>query len=131
MSDIIFIHQLKVDIIIGIFPWEQQQKQPVLIDLEIGTDIRRAALSKKIKDTVDYAQVATRITDFVANKKFQLLETLAEEIAQLLFVEFKIERLKLQLAKPLAILNAKQVGVIIERTSEYYQAENKHAEINA
>lgn len=128
MKDIIFIHQLKVETIIGIFPWEREQKQPVIIDLEITTNIRPAAVSKSIKDTIDYAQVAARVTDFVSNSQFQLLETLAEAIAQLLFTEFKITWLKLQLAKPLAVANAKQTGVIIERTAMHYQVhDSKHA----
>lgn len=113
--DKIFIHDLQIETIIGVLPHERTQKQPILINLEISTDIRPAAKSENVKDAIDYSAIAQRITEFVSQSKFQLLETLAEKIAEIVLTEFNVKQLRLQLSKPQAIANAKSAGVIIER----------------
>lgn len=111
----IFIRDLKIDAIIGVLPQERILPQPIFIDLEIVTDITEAAKTDDLKDVIDYAKIAQRITDFVSHSQFQLLETLAEKISELLFNEFNISHLLLQIAKPNAIANAKQAGIFLER----------------
>ncbi len=113
--DIIFIHELRIETIIGVHPWERDLRRTLLIDLELGADIRPAAAPDQLEDTLDYQTVARRIHDFAAGSDFQLVETLAERIAELLLREFAIPWLRLTLHKPGAPSSAKAAGVIIER----------------
>ena len=114
-TDIIYLNDLRIDTIIGIFDWERRVKQTISIDVEMATDIRRAALSDTIEDTLDYKAVAKRLIDFVAASEFQLVETLAERTAQLLLEEFAIPWVRLRINKTGAIRGARDVGVLIER----------------
>ena len=113
--DLVYIHELEIDTIIGIYDWEREQKQTVVINLEMGTDIRPAAVSEDIEKALDYKQVAKRLIAFVEPAEFLLIEAMAEQIAQLVMDEFKVPWLRLQLGKPGAVTGSKDVGVIIER----------------
>lgn len=113
--DIIFLHGLKVDCVIGVWDWERRIRQPVIIDLDLGFDIRRAAASDAIDDTLNYKAVAKRLQDFVGNSQFQLVETLAEQIAAILLKEFSLEWVRVRINKRGAVSGARDVGVIIER----------------
>jgi dihydroneopterin aldolase len=113
--DKIFIHALKTEAIIGIFDWERQVKQTVLVDIEISADIRKAALSDAIEDTLNYKRVAKRVLSFVEGSKFHLVETLAEHIAMLMLEEFGIAWVRISLSKPGAIRSSRDVGVVLER----------------
>lgn len=113
--DIVFIRELKVDTVVGIYDWERRIRQTVSLDLELGTDIRRAAGSDRIEDTLDYKSVAKRVAQFVAESRFQLVETLAEKVAELVMQEFGVPWLKVTLHKPGAVSGSKSVGVSIER----------------
>lgn len=113
--DIIFIHELPVETIIGVYPWERDSPQTLLLDLELGADIQPAARSDQLDDTLDYQVVARRINEFAAASTFQLVETLAERIAELLQQEFAVPWLRLTLRKVAAIPAAREVGIIIER----------------
>lgn len=115
--DIVYINDLKVETIIGIFDWERRVKQTVALNLEMATDVRKAAQSDDITDAVDYKAIAKRLLDFVGNSEFQLVETLAERICELLISEFQLKWVKLRLGKPGAVRYAADVGVIIERGS--------------
>lgn len=109
----ITIHELKIDTIIGVYAWERAIKQPVLFDIEFTIDNTIAATSDNIKDAYDYAAIAERVNQFVSNSNYQLIETLAERVAELLMTEFKISGLKLRLSKPTAIKNAKAVSITL------------------
>lgn len=113
--DIVFIRDLRIDTVIGIYDWERRIKQTLRLDLELGTDIAKAGVSDAIEDTLDYKAVAKRVIGFVEQSEFQLVETMAERIAGLLMEEFGIPWLRLTLGKPGAVRGAKEVGVIIER----------------
>jgi dihydroneopterin aldolase len=113
--DKIFIHALKTEAIIGIFDWERQVKQTVIVDIEISADVAKAALSDSIDDTLNYKRVAKRVLKFVEESKFHLVETLAEHIAMLLLEEFGIAWVGLSLSKPGAIRSSRDVGVTLER----------------
>ena len=106
--DLVYIHGLNIETIIGIFDWEREQKQTVTIDLEMGTDIRPAALSEDIDKALDYKQVAKRLIAFIEPAEFLLIETLAERIAQLVMEEFSVPWLKLQVGKPGAVTGGKR-----------------------
>ena len=116
--DIIFLRQLQIDTVIGIHDWEREIHQPLVLDLEMASDIRLAAQTDSITDALDYQAVAERLTEFVRNSSFQLVETLAEACAQIVLQEFGVRWLRLTVNKPDAIDNAQSVGVIIERGSE-------------
>ena len=113
--DIIFLHDLKVDTVIGIWDWERKIRQTVVIDLDMAADIRKAAASDRVEDTLNYKGVAKRIQQFVADSEFQLVETLAERIAGIVTDEFDVPWVRVRVAKPGAIRGAKDVGILIER----------------
>ena len=113
--DKIFLTELKVDTIIGIWEWERRIRQTVVIDLEMSADIAAAAATDDVADTLNYKSVAKRVQDFVAESSFQLVETLAERIAAIIRDEFGVAWVKVCVNKPGAIRSSKAVGVIIER----------------
>ena len=113
--DKIFIHALKTETIVGIFDWERQVKQTVVLDIEFSADIRKAALSDSIDDTLNYKGVAKRVLSFVEESSFHLVETLAEHIAMLLLQEFGVAWVRIALSKPGAIRSSRDVGVMLER----------------
>lgn len=115
IMDIIYISELKIETVIGIYDWERRVKQTICIDLEMGTDIAKAANSDQIDDTLNYKAVAKRLISFVESSEFELVEALAERIAEIVMTEFNVPWLKLRLAKPGAVRGSKDVGVIIER----------------
>lgn len=113
--DKIFLHGLKVDTVIGIWDWERKIRQTVVIDLEMSADIAKAAATDRVEDTLNYKLVAKRIQSFVADSSFQLVETLAERIAEIVRVEFEVEWVKVRVNKPGAIRGSRDVGILIER----------------
>jgi 7,8-dihydroneopterin aldolase/epimerase/oxygenase len=113
--DKIFIHALKTETIVGIFDWERHVKQTVVMDIEVSADIRKAAASDCIDDTLNYKGVAKRVLAFVDESSFHLVETLAEHIAMLILEEFGVSWVRLVLSKPGAIRNSRDVGVELER----------------
>ena len=115
MEDLIYIKDLRVQTIIGIFGWEREVRQEVSIDLEMTFDCKRAAKTDAIEDTIDYKKITKGIIKFVEESEFQLQETLAEGIADLVKNEYKVDSLKLRVSKPGALRHAEDVGVIIHR----------------
>ena len=114
--DIIYLSDLKIETIIGIYDWERKIKQTISIDLEMATDIRKAAEHDHIDFTLNYKEVAKRLISFVEQSDFQLVETLSEKIAEIILNEFNVSWLRLKLSKPGAIRGARDVGIIIERS---------------
>ncbi len=113
--DIIFLGALEIDTVIGIYDWEREIKQTVVFDIEMGFDIKKAAQTDDIAFTLDYKAVTDRVVDFVEQSEFFLVETLIEEVANLLLKEFNIPWVKITLNKRGAISRARDVGIIIER----------------
>ena len=113
--DIVFIRELKVATVVGIYDWERRIRQNVVLDLDMAADVARAAKSDRIEDTLDYKAVAKRLMQFVSSAEFQLVETLAEKVAELVMREFAVRWVKVTLHKPGAVSGSKSVGVIIER----------------
>lgn len=113
--DIIFLRGLSIETIIGIYDWEREIKQAVILDLEMATNIRKSAQTDSIDDTLDYKAVAKRLISFVEASSFGLVETLAEKTAEILINEFNIPWVRLTLNKKGAIRGASDVGIIIER----------------
>ena len=113
--DIVYIRDLRIDTIIGIYDWEREVRQTVSIDLEMASDIRKAAETDDIQYALNYKAVSKRLIAYVENRNALLVETLAEEIAQIIRTEFNVPWLRLRLSKPGAIRGARDVGLIIER----------------
>lgn len=113
--DIVYIRDLRVDTIIGIFDWEREVRQTVSLDLEMASDIRRAAATDDIQYALNYKAVAKRLIAFIEQSEFLLVERLAEEVANIVLNEFNVPWLKLRLSKPGALRGAYDVGLIIER----------------
>lgn len=113
--DIIYLRDLRIETVIGVYEWERRIKQAIILDIEMGADIRKAARSDRLDDTLNYKAVAKRLIEFVGNSQFQLVETLAERIAEIVLTEFQVPWLRLQVNKQGAVRGARDVGVIIER----------------
>ena len=113
--DIIYIHDLHIDTVIGVFDWERRVRQTVILDLDIAADIHKAAASDELADTLNYKALAKRLIDFVEHSEFNLVETLAERVAEVVLKEFAVPWLRLRVNKQGAVRGARDVGVIIER----------------
>ena len=113
--DTVFIQELKLAATIGVWEWEQKIKQRLIVDLEVGTDIRMPAERDDLNDAVSYKDIAASVTSFVENSNFKLIETLAEKIAELVLGEFSVDWCKVTVNKPRAVENSRNVGVTIVR----------------
>ncbi|HEX3125059.1 MAG TPA: dihydroneopterin aldolase [Rhodanobacteraceae bacterium] len=113
--DLVFIEDLRIETVIGIYDWERKIRQVVALDLEMAFDNRKPAASDRIEDTLNYKAVSKRLIAFVEGSSFQLVETLAERCAEIVRDEFGVSWLRLKLSKPGAVRGAKAVGVTIER----------------
>jgi len=113
--DIIYLHDLKVDCIIGLWDWERKVRQRIVIDLDMAADIRKSAKSDAIEDTLDYKAVSKAVITFVGESEFQLVETLAEKVADIILNDFQVPWVRVKINKKGAIRGATDVGVIIER----------------
>jgi len=113
--DIVFLHGLRIETIIGIYDWEKEIKQPVVLDLEMSTDVAKAAASDRIEDAIDYKAVSKRLKQFVGESRTDLVETLAERCVEIIRDEFEVRWVQLRLNKIGAVSDATDVGVVIER----------------
>ena len=113
--DIVFLRDLRIDTVIGIFDWERRTRQTIVLDLEMSADVTKAAASDQIDDALNYKAVAKRLMEYVGQSEFQLVETLAERCADIIRAEFGVQWLRLTLNKQGAVRGARDVGVVIER----------------
>jgi 7,8-dihydroneopterin aldolase/epimerase/oxygenase len=116
--DITYIHELKIQTIIGIFDWERENKQTLFIDLDIGSNFSKAISSDNINDCIDYTQVCKEITELANQHSYQLVESFAEKISLIILQQFNAHWVRVKINKPLAIDNALSTGVIIERSRQ-------------
>ena len=113
--DKVFIKGLEVEGIIGIFQWEREVRQIISVDIEMDFDNKNAAKSDFIEDALNYKLVGKRITSFIKDSKFQLVETLAENISKIILKEFPVTTVKVTLSKPGALRGSDSVGISITR----------------
>ncbi len=113
--DIVYIRDLKIETVIGVNDWEREVRQTVSLDLEMATDVQVAADTDDIADTIDYKAVAKRLIDFVEGADFQLVESIAERVSDIVLKEFGVSWVRLRVSKPGAVTGARDVGVVIER----------------
>ncbi len=117
--DIVYLRDLRIDTVIGIYGWERRTRQTIIFDIEMSADVSRAAASDQIADTLNYKSVAKRLIEFVGNSEYQLVETLAEQCARIIREEYGVRWVRLTLNKKGAVRGATDVGVIIERGQRY------------
>jgi dihydroneopterin aldolase len=113
--DTVYIRGLKADAVIGVYDWERNIRQTLVIDLALASDNRAAAATDAIEQAVDYDAISGRVLAYVRDSEFQLIETLAERVAELVMSEFGVPWLRIDVAKPGAVQDADSVGVVIER----------------
>jgi dihydroneopterin aldolase len=113
--DIVYIKDLRIDTVIGIYDWEREIKQTLVLNVEMGHDNRPAGSSDDIAKTLDYFTISRRLIEFVSEAQMLLIERVAEECAAIIMQEFGVRWLRLQVGKPGAVSEAADVGVIIER----------------
>jgi dihydroneopterin aldolase len=114
----LFINELKIPAVIGIHTWEKKIKQTLVFDLEIETDISKAANSDDINDAIDYVQICELMQSFLQDNSFNLIETLADKIANLLLQNFSLTSLRLVVRKPKVLSQIKEVGIVIIKSSK-------------
>ncbi|VFP87999.1 dihydroneopterin aldolase [Candidatus Erwinia haradaeae] len=116
--DILYIDQLSIITTIGIYDWEKIIKQKLLLNVDMEWDHRKAALSDDINDCLNYSDVSRTITTFVSQGRFALIERVAEEVAMMLLHNYSSKWVRIKVSKPGAVLEAQQVGIVIERRRE-------------
>lgn len=117
MSDTVFIRGLTLVTVIGVYDWEREIQQELVLDIDMAWDIREPAETDDVNKALDYAAVTERLEKFAEESQYQLVERFAEEAARILMQDFGVAWLKLRVAKPGAVKQAEAVGVEIERGS--------------
>ncbi len=115
--DIIYLNDLRIDTLVGVFDWERRIRQTLIFDIEMATDIRRAAETDDLQYTLDYGAVANRVIEYVRASEFQLVETLVERVAEIIREEFKVPWVRIRINKQGAVKGVRDIGVLIERGS--------------
>ncbi|MDP8161722.1 dihydroneopterin aldolase [Pasteurella skyensis] len=113
--DIVFIKELTVFASVGVYEWEKSIKQRLVFNLEMAWDFQQAVQTDNVADCLNYAEVSQTVIEFVESQHFDLVETIAHRLAELLQVKFNIPWIKVELHKPQAVAQATSVGVIVER----------------
>ena len=110
----VYIRGLRAEAVIGVYEWEREIRQALVLDLEMASDTVRAAASDQIADALDYAAISTQVVALVEASEYQLIETLAEAVSVMIRRDFGVPWLRLRVSKPGAVAEAEDVGVIIE-----------------
>lgn len=117
--DKVRIERLQVQAVVGVFAWERQIEQPLLVDVQLQVDTRQAALTDELQYAVNYQAVAERITAVIQARQAKLIETLANLVAETILTEFSlVQHISLTIRKPLAVTATAAVGVSIERSRD-------------
>jgi dihydroneopterin aldolase len=114
--DKIHIEGLQIYSLIGVYDWEREAKQALLVDLVLFTDLQTAAVSDNVADTLNYAEVAQCVKEVAAQSEFELLEALANQIIYRIFEVFPLDKISLKLSKPEILPEAQNVAVELTRT---------------
>lgn len=116
--DIVYLHGLRLETVIGVWDWERHIKQTLIVDLDMRSDVAKAAASDALEDTIDYKSVADRLTDIAAQSSYALVEAFAERVGEELIEKMGIAWVRIRITKQGALPGANDVGVIIERGSK-------------
>lgn len=101
--------------ILGVHDWEQQNPRPIIINLDLWIDSKKAAISDNINDTIDYAMLIEQLNKRAGSRSYKLIETLAEDLADFILDQFATNHIKLELIKPDVLENVDQISFCIER----------------
>ena len=113
--DIIYLHDLAIECVVGAWDWEREILQTVYVDLDMAWDIEKAGRSDELEDTLSYKDVSKAVSTLVVERKYKLVEAMAVEIAELLLSEFGVPWCRVRINKRGAVSDAQDVGVVIER----------------
>lgn len=113
--DLIFLHEVRVQAVLGVPDWERMASQTILLDIELAMPHSRSCITDDIEDTIDYGEIVTRVRAHLAQQPYHLVEALAENIAGIIMQEFSSPWVKVRVAKPGILPGVKQLGVVIER----------------
>ena len=113
--DTVFIKGLQVETVIGVYNWEKQIFQTISYDIEMATNIAQAAATDELSNTIDYASVSARVIAHSKQARVELLETLVEQVAQIILTEFGVTKVTITIYKPDAVKEASSVGITITR----------------
>jgi 7,8-dihydroneopterin aldolase/epimerase/oxygenase len=111
----IFIREMRADAWVGVYDWEQLRPQTLEFDIDFGVATEKAGASDKLKDTIDYGAVVNRVRAELKDRRFKLLEALAEDLAQILLSEFGAPWVRISVAKLNHVRGVKKLGVVITR----------------
>ena len=113
--DIVQIKDLRFETIVGCWDWERQVQQQVSIDLDMAWDVANAANTDRLRDALNYKSVAQRVKAFVRESEFELVETAAVGVADMIMEEFAVPWIRVSFHKPFAVKQTHSVGVVVER----------------
>lgn len=113
--DTIFIHGLQCECVIGVWEWEKKITQTLVLDIDLATDITKAAKSDDLQDTLDYKKISDRVMEYAKDNPFDLIETLIERLAEVILSDFDVPWVRIRLDKGGVVKKVKHVGVMIER----------------
>ena len=119
-QDIVFIEALKVDTVIGVYDWEKTIQQTLQFDIEMYTDISQAAKIDDLSKTVDYAVVSEDVVALAKVNQAELIETVAEKVAEKILQDYPVAHCKITLRKLGAVASTTSVGVKIQRNKSHY-----------
>lgn len=118
-EDLILLQGIQVPAALGVTAAERSQRRPVLLDLEVRSDLRRAGRSDRIRDTLHYRHIFQVVEDVAANQEHKLVEALGERIARAVLAKFDAEAVTVTVRKPTPIAGVlRHAGVRITRTRE-------------
>jgi 7,8-dihydroneopterin aldolase/epimerase/oxygenase len=115
--DKLVISGIKINMLIGVHEWEKKCPQNIYFDIALKTNTKQIALEDSINQAIDYDKILQFLLDFTSKNHVQLIETLAERVAEKILQHFPTQWVQLTIHKPGAIMIAKDVSITIERTS--------------
>ncbi len=113
--DIVQIKDLRFQTIVGCWDWERQTPQQVSLNIDMAWDVANAAKTDRLRDALNYKAVAQRVEAFVCESEFELVETAAVGVADMVMEEFSVPWIRVSFHKPFAVKQSKSVGVVVER----------------
>ena len=113
--DKVFIKDLEVEAVIGVYDWEREVRQLISINLEMNFNTKKAGRSDRIDDALNYKNISKCIIELTESSKSKLIENLAQKIAKTVLSEFPVSSVIVMVEKPGALRGSKSVGVTIKR----------------
>jgi len=112
--DKVLIKGLRCSAHVGVLAAERRRRQKILIDLELGLDLRKAGRNDRVEETVDYAAVAREAKKLVEGRPFVLVEAMAESVAGLILKRFRAKGVTVRIRK-FSVPGTRSVGVAVTR----------------